>query len=281
MIPFLSIIIPLYNKQKCILKTLNSVLTQDYNDYEIIIVDDGSTDDSVAVIKGLLNNQIHLYQKENGGPSSARNYGVRMAQGKWVLFLDADDTLDIDALAFVTKVIKKHRLADVYCFNLFMEQNNHKSLFVSCHKKGYLLFPFLYWYQGRIYPRTGNMVCKRSIMLNEPFREDYSRWEDAENTFRLMRKYRFYAAPLPIFTYCRDTMGASLPRKNLTEDFSCNLQPKGKSLFEVIAQYKLYRYACDVYSKEVIEERYGNTFKKRYIKRIVRMVNLLGKTSRA
>lgn len=277
--PLLSIIIPLYNKQNCILKTIDSVLSQDYDDYEIIVVDDGSTDDSVKVVERVSDQRIHLFRKENGGPSSARNYGIKKAQGKWVLFLDADDLLEECALKQVVSDIGKHRLADVFCYNLYMKQDTQKNIFVSHHKKGYLLFPFLYWYQGKIYPRTGNMVCKRSVMMAEPYREDYRRWEDGENTFRLMRKYRFYAIPIPLFTYCIDNVDASKPRENLSEDFCCNLQPKGKSLFEKLAQYKLYQEASWLYPDH-IEQLYGDTFKSPLITRTIQLLELIKKMKR-
>ena len=96
--PLISVIIPLYNKEDCILKTLESITTQDFEDYEIVVVDDGSKDNSVALIENLHNDKINIYQKSNGGPASARNYGVDHSKGKWGLFLDADDTLEPGAL---------------------------------------------------------------------------------------------------------------------------------------------------------------------------------------
>lgn len=273
MIPLLSIIIPLYNKQECILKTLDSVLSQDYCDFEIVIIDDGSTDDSVSVVESIEDKRLHIFKKENGGPSSARNYGVKKSRGEWVLFLDADDILEMGALKQVVSDIRKHKYADVLCYNLFLKEDGEKWLYIRSHKKGYLFVPFLDWYQQRIYPRTGNMVCRRSVLLEEPYREDYKRWEDGENTFRLMRKYRFYAVPIPLFTYCRDSIDASKPRENVKEDFCCNLQPKGKSIFEKIALYKLYQEACGLYPEQV-EQLYGDTFRKPSIIKAISLINL-------
>ena len=69
--PLISVIIPLYNKEECIVKTIESITKQDYDDYEIVVVDDGSTDGSVALIQSLNNDKIKIYIKENGGPASA------------------------------------------------------------------------------------------------------------------------------------------------------------------------------------------------------------------
>ena len=88
----ISIIIPLYNKKKTILKSIESVLSQTYSDWELLIVNDGSTDGSETLVQRfLLYSRIKLLNKKNGGVSSARNEGIRDAHGDWILFLDADD----------------------------------------------------------------------------------------------------------------------------------------------------------------------------------------------
>lgn len=120
------------------------------------------------------------------------------------------------------------------------------------------------------------MVCKRSVMMAEQYREDFRRWEDGENTFRLMRKYKFYANPFPLFTYCCDSIEASKPREHLNEDFCCNLQPKGKSLFEKLAQYKLYQEACWLYP-DYVEQLYGDTFKSPLITKTIHLIELIKK----
>ena len=118
----ISVIIPLYNKEAIIERTLRSVLSQDYDDFEVVIVDDGSTDRSLAVverelpqIKGKLNvnTPVRIIRQENGGPSKARNTGVRNAKGEWIVFLDADDELLPDALKIYASIKDEHPKADV------------------------------------------------------------------------------------------------------------------------------------------------------------------------
>lgn len=89
--PFFSVIIPLYNKESFIENTINSVLNQTFTDYEIIIVNDGSTDKSEQIIQKFNDSSIRYYTKENGGASTARNLGIELAQGQYITFLDADD----------------------------------------------------------------------------------------------------------------------------------------------------------------------------------------------
>ena len=89
--PFFSIIIPLFNKENFIESTLKSVLIQSFTDFEILIVNDGSTDSSEEKAKQFADPRIRYFLKENGGASSARNYGIEKAQSNYITFLDADD----------------------------------------------------------------------------------------------------------------------------------------------------------------------------------------------
>lgn len=89
--PLVSVIIPCYNAEAYIADTIQAVLDQSYPDLEIIIVNDGSKDNSVGVIKKFGSEKIKLIDKANGGVSSARNEGLRVANGKYIALLDADD----------------------------------------------------------------------------------------------------------------------------------------------------------------------------------------------
>lgn len=93
----ISVIIPVYNTEKYIKKCLNSLEDQTMKDFEVIVVNDGSTDDSKKVIKEYMKNSkldIKYLEKENGGLASARNYGVEHVSGKYISFLDSDDYID-------------------------------------------------------------------------------------------------------------------------------------------------------------------------------------------
>lgn len=89
--PHFSIIIPLYNKENFIENTLKSVLNQNFKDFEVIIVNDGSTDSSEEKVLLFNDSRVHYYQKKNEGVSAARNYGIEKAKSDYITFIDADD----------------------------------------------------------------------------------------------------------------------------------------------------------------------------------------------
>lgn len=111
--PFFSVVIPLYNKENYIKQTLESVLCQTFQDFEIVVVDDGSTDNGVEVVKSLSDHRIILHQQPNKGASSARNYGVEVSSSPWVALLDADDIWYKDHLFQFQQTIKTLPKAEV------------------------------------------------------------------------------------------------------------------------------------------------------------------------
>lgn len=101
-----SIVIPLYNKEECIAQTLRSVLSQTYSTFELIVVNDGSTDNSSLIVSTFNDERIRLVNKTNGGVSSARNKGIELARNEYIAFLDADDYWDEHYLDSMVSLIR-------------------------------------------------------------------------------------------------------------------------------------------------------------------------------
>lgn len=106
--PVVSVLIPAYNAEKYLSETIQSVLEQTFTDYEIVIIDDGSRDGTERVVRSFSDPRIRFFRKENGGPASARNVGLKMAQGKWIAFLDSDDLWLPEKLDIQIKVATEH-----------------------------------------------------------------------------------------------------------------------------------------------------------------------------
>lgn len=113
----ISIVIPLYNKEKQIALALETILSQSYQDFEIVIVNDGSTDGSLAEVEKFDDSRIRLFNKENGGVSSARNRGIEEAKGELITFLDADDEWTVDYLQTQYALAQKYPMCDVFATN--------------------------------------------------------------------------------------------------------------------------------------------------------------------
>ncbi len=106
--PLFSVIIPLYNKAENIKNTLNSVIEQSFTDFEIIIIDDGSTDNSLKIVESITEPRLLVFSKPNEGVSLARNFGVSKANGKFVAFLDADDLWKPNHLEVINSLIETY-----------------------------------------------------------------------------------------------------------------------------------------------------------------------------
>lgn len=131
--PYFSLILPVYNIEKYVKRCVNSLLRQEYTDYEIILVDDGSTDSSGSICDKLAdkNNNIFAYHKENGGLSDARNYGMDRAKGNYILFIDSDDWVDEKLLISLHNHLNKSNV-DILKFGFQkMQEGNYKNTFFS------------------------------------------------------------------------------------------------------------------------------------------------------
>lgn len=115
--PEISVIIPVYNLQKYVNRTINSVLSQSFSDFELIVVDDGSNDASFSILSRLAaeDSRIELVKQENQGQAVARNLGLQMARGKFIAFIDGDDIVGRDYLKILYQAIRDNCSIDAVC----------------------------------------------------------------------------------------------------------------------------------------------------------------------
>lgn len=132
----ISVVIPLYNKSAEIVRTLGSVVAQTLQPREIIIVDDGSTDDGVAKVEALGSPLVRIIRQENSGVSVARNVGIQAAQSPWVALLDGDDLWCADFLATITDLMAQYPGCGAYGTAFYVEQNGERVAVNSPFEEG-------------------------------------------------------------------------------------------------------------------------------------------------
>ena len=262
----ISIIIPLYNKEKIIERTLRSVLSQDYDDYEVVIVDDGSTDGSVEIVNNLLNqlnlrDKVQLLSQPNGGPSKARNTGVKAAKGEWIVFLDADDELLPGALVRFAEAIDVHKGMNFIACSFYNYDGKEKKL-VFPYQEGMLKNPYKSDFYDEFLPRTGAFVCKKELLLKHPFNEQIRRFEDLDMLYRLYADAKIYLLSESSMVCNVEFAAASRGREDISEDFLGHLDFKGKSFWERMCLYELYLSERPHYPGQV--DRLYPTLKWRY-----------------
>lgn len=121
-VPHFSVIIPVFNRAGAIEDTIRSVLMQSEQSFEILVVDDGSTDDLVSVVSSIGDERVRLHRQENSGANVARNTGIDLATGRWVSFLDSDDRFLPDHLERAKAVLDSGVLA--YCSSVWADRGN-------------------------------------------------------------------------------------------------------------------------------------------------------------
>ncbi|EHG1331564.1 glycosyltransferase family 2 protein [Vibrio vulnificus] len=206
MTPRFSIIIPLYNKKGLISKTIESVLSQTYLNFEIIVVDDGSTDGSIESISGLSDERLKLFRKENGGVSSARNYGIKKAEGQYVAFLDADDEYEISFLENINLAIEQFPDADAICTGFFKVKGREKIR--SFNPDRYAKSPFLIKDFYSLWA-IDSFFCASSIVVRKEYFQYHHKWfpegeslgEDQEVWFHLAENGSLVHIPKALSNY--------------------------------------------------------------------------------
>jgi len=155
-----SVIIPLYNKEAYIERAIRSVLNQTYQEFEIVVVDDGSTDKSAEIVRQIDDKRIKLFRKKNGGVSDARNYGINNATYDYIAFLDADDEWFVDFLESMKLLIGKYPNCGIYGSGYYADQNGHRSIVISSEQKGsdFVL---------KDYCTKPHMICHNSMCIDK------------------------------------------------------------------------------------------------------------------
>ncbi len=244
----ISIIIPTYNSANCIRIAINSVLQQAYNDWEIIIVDDYSQDDtSIVVEKCLKDNNLegHLAyyrHKSNKGVSASRNTGIKVSAGEFISFLDADDIWYPEKLEKVMCVFQKFPDIDLVCHNEYFSINGKR---VKKGEYSKVMTKLELKDKVKVYKKLlsknflscSAVTVRRACLENELFDENLHFGEDYDLWLRLSRKFQFYFLDAFLGEY-RDMQTKSLS-KDIKKVYPCRVQIFKKN---IVYTGKLYFY---------------------------------------
>ena len=218
-----SVIIPLYNKELSILDTIQSVLHQSFCCFELIIVDDGSKDGSIDVVRSVDDSRIRLISKENGGVCSARNCGIKAAKYDYIALLDADDIWDRDYLLEQKKMIEDFPEAAMWGIN-FAETENGKLIreLPTGLPKGYRGIVEDYFGLAEEKGRVSDLFCSSSVVIRKSafekagmFDERLKYSEDIDMWFRIIANFpvAFYDRYMAFYQYDADNRAMNRNRK--------------------------------------------------------------------
>jgi glycosyltransferase involved in cell wall biosynthesis len=245
-----SIVIPLYNKEKYIRKTLNSVLAQTYIGFEVIVVDDGSTDGSAVRVKSINDSRIRYFYKENGGVSSARNYGIWKANGEWIYFLDADDVMFPNALEKLYNALISYKGHLDIISGSYRIIGKGKCISFLRTYEGLVPNNYKWYFLNRFYFRQGCAIVYKRILYDNMFDESLSRYEDMDWILRILRFAEVYVIPDLLFEYCCDNGMLSIDYSNKKGDFTFSMNFNGKSFWEKCKLGELLMLAFFTYPNE-------------------------------
>ena len=239
-----SVIIPSYNSAFFINETLQSVYQQTFKNYEIIFIDDGSTDNTKELL--LKNhNSVRYYYQENQGPASARNKGIHLARGKYIAFLDADDLWKPNKLELQINEFLKNKKLEIITTNLinvdkhlnFINERENK---VSKHYKHFLRDIYL----GKIQNMTPTiMVSRKKALEVGGFPEDLIRREDHFFVMRMISQSNYLHIKESLVVRRRLETGLSSSGKEVfNDDFFVPFIEKSVDEFNQLKKYKKSNY---------------------------------------
>ena len=240
--PIVSVIIPTYNRAHLIDKAINSVLSQTYQDYEIIVVDDASTDNTKEVVKDFTDSRIsYIFHTNNLDISAARNSGIKASQGKYIALLDSDDEwlpekLDKQINKFEKESLK---IGVIYTGSYYIDEKGNQIRKVHVPiKEGYIYEDLL---------RAGGYLCLSSTLIKREcfkkvglFDENLPPCEDLDMWIRIAKYYKF--------SYIKDLLVATRIHNNqITND--------SEALIEGIKKIQVK------YNKELGKRPYSNSIR--------------------
>ena len=206
--PKVSVIIPTYNRSTLVKEAVNCVLNQTLKDLEMIVVDDGSTDDTRTVVQSIMDDRIKYFYKENGGVSSARNLGLKKVQGQFICFLDSDDLWPNNFLQTMTANLQNNpQYGAAYCIRtLLFEDGSTKP---SYQKEFFFSGQVTAQLFQKTFIQTSTICFKRETLEDIFFDESLASGEDVDVWLKASTRTKFLFVPDIQIIYRQQSLSAT------------------------------------------------------------------------
>jgi glycosyltransferase involved in cell wall biosynthesis len=262
--PTISVIIPAYNAEKTILETIESVQQQTFSDFELIVINDGSTDGTLELLHSVIDERLKIFSYDNGGLCVARNRGLRQATGNFIAFLDADDLWTSDKLELQLAALQQHPEAGVaYSWTSYIDEQG-KTLFVDK--------PI--FFKGNVYAQllvnnflasgSNPLIWRTAIESVGEFDPAIPPCADWDFYLRLSTKWSFFVVPKHQILYrqASGTMSSKIDAMEeklfiMVEKFFREAPPKFQSL-KGQSWARIYQYCAEKHLQN-ITNNYKNT----------------------
>ena len=264
----ISVVIPLYNKEKSIVSTLQSVYEQTYTDYEVVIVNDGSTDKSLDAVNDFVSRlkiedwRLKIVSQANAGVSAARNRGVKEAKGEYVCFLDGDDFWEPTYLEEAVQLIKDFPGAAIYGLGLGSVTNGEKHPAADIVPMGYRGVVSELWDNSNtmLVWTSSSTICPRELLLKTPANTQLTHGEDLDQWLRLMQQGDAVFYNKTLAYYVKDAENRAMHKMPPIEKHIVSVigdyaeirkrNPQFRKAFDTQMIYFLYQYLFTPYKKE-------------------------------
>ncbi|MBR4564349.1 MAG: glycosyltransferase family 2 protein [Paludibacteraceae bacterium] len=280
--PIVSVIMPLFNKAPYVKKAVESVLAQTFKDWELIVVDDGSTDDGAQIVMDLADERCHIYSQGNMGVGAARNSGVRLAKGELLAFLDADDWWDERFLEKMVAFADSYPEASLWASNYWYVKRGKTRVAVK-QESGYFDYPESYLRNEAMPVWTGAVLLRKEAFdeaggfpVGIKIGEDFLLWS------RISLEHQFAFLNKPLAYYNNDVPSAARATRNLylpEQHMLFHLEhlegrPEWKALCDKLRANGLLEYwLSDKYNKAAQKELQKVDWKKQP-KRVYRLYHI-------
>jgi glycosyltransferase involved in cell wall biosynthesis len=247
----ISVVIPAYKRSHIIERTIRSVLEQNYQDFEILVVDDGSRDDTELVVASLSKEESRIRyfcHDTNRGAQAARNTGVKAAKGEWIIFLDSDDYFTPNSLEVRMLAAQREGAKVINSQCIVLKEDEGSTVYGTPPLNGYIYRSLLH-YCGPLF--SGLLIAKEALEKIGYLDEQIISYQDWDTVIRLAKYYPFGFVSEPTFIY--DCRGDDNISKNMVREAEGYKQVFNKHFFEIVRKLgpqvvaHHYRHIADRY----------------------------------